>query len=132
MPVEGFWRSLRVDFESLQGHEFSLIWDSSPPTSLDGEPLESQWSWYRFPDESLRARLSAIALRAARALGYDSEVAWYDLLRTAGFVQFKLSGHTRQRRPDGVIVDSDSGEINDVVKESITLCYELEGEATSP
>jgi hypothetical protein len=128
MPVDGaFWRSLREDFESLQGHQFSLIWNSSPPLSFTGEPLDSHWSWLQFPDDSLKARLSAIALKGARALGYDSEEAWYDLLRTSGFVRFQLSGSTRQRRSDGVMVDSTSGQIEDVVKESITLCHELEG-----
>ena len=73
-----------------------------------------------------------MALRGARALGYDSEEAWYDLLRTSGFVRFQLTGSTRQRRSDGVVVDWESGQINDVVKESITLCYELEVEAPSP
>jgi hypothetical protein len=30
MPVDGaFWRSLREDLESLQAHQFSLIWNSS-------------------------------------------------------------------------------------------------------
>src|ERR1035438_5710255 len=108
MPVDGaFWRSLREDFESLQGHQFSLIWNSSPPLSFTGEPLDSHWSWLQFPDDSLKARLSAIALKGARALGYDSEEAWYDVLRTSGFVRFQLSGSTRQRRSDGVMVDSD-------------------------
>jgi hypothetical protein len=133
MPIDGaFWRSLREDFESLQVHQFSLIWNSSPPLSFAGEPLDNRWSWLQFPDDSLRARLSAMALRGARALGYDSEEAWYDLLRTSGFVRFQLTGSTRQRRSDGVVVDWESGQINDVVKESITLCYELEVEAPSP
>src|ERR1017187_4260411 len=131
MPVDGaFWRSLRADFESLQGYTFSLIWNSSPPLSFAGEPLDSHWSWLQFPDDSLRSRLSAIALRGARALGDDSEEAWYDRLRTSGFVGFQLSGSTGQRRSDGVIVDSTSGQIDDVVKEAITLCYELEAEDT--
>ena len=45
MPADGaFWRSLRQDFESLQGQQFSLIWKSSPPLSFAGEPLDSHWS----------------------------------------------------------------------------------------
>jgi hypothetical protein len=130
MPAHGFWRSLREDFESLQGHEFSLIWYSSPPLSYAGEPLDSHWSWFQFPDDSLRARFSAIALKGARALGYDSEDGWYERLRASWFVGFKLSRST-QRRSDGVMVDSDSGQIIDVVKESITLCYELDNVAES-
>src|SRR5450432_3722092 len=70
MPTDGaFWRELRKDFESLQGQEFSIIWESSPLLSFAGEPLDSCWSWFRFPDDSLRARLSAVALKPAEPRG---------------------------------------------------------------
>src|ERR1035438_3108242 len=43
MPIDGaFWRSLREDFESLQVHQFSLIWNSSPPLSFTGEPRSEE------------------------------------------------------------------------------------------
>jgi hypothetical protein len=156
MPTDSaFWRSLRADFESLQSHQFSVMWNSAAQHGLIGKiPGESHWSWRSFPDESLRARLSAIALRGARALGHDSEDAWYDELRKSEFVGFKLSGSSRERRSDGrkvaagmtaaerrerqehdskaTFVDSEFGPIHDVVKESITLCYMLEADAESP
>lgn len=132
MPVNSaFWRSLRQEFERLQGYQFSAVWDSHPPLSFAGEPLHSQWSWMQFPDDSLRTRLSAIALKGARALGDGSEEDWYDRLRACEFVGFELTGRWRQRRFDGVMVEADSGQIDDVVKESITLCYELEVQAES-
>jgi hypothetical protein len=125
-----FWRSLRTDFESLQPHQFSLMWNSRC-LDIKGEPLgDSHWSWLKFPDASLKARLSAIALIGARALGYDSEDAWYDQLRTAEFVRFKLAGSTRDCGPDGAMVDK-FGPIHDVVRESITLCRVLEAGAGS-
>ena len=125
-----FWRSLRQDFESLQGYEFSLVWNSRKQSDpRDTTSGESHWSWWRFPDESLKARLSAIALRGALALGHDSEDAWYDELRQSKFVQFKPMGSSRQKQSDGVLVDSEFGPIKDVVKESITLCYRLEAGA---
>jgi hypothetical protein len=111
-----FWRSLRADFESLQGQEFRLTWNSRPLTGFPWEsPGATHWAWVNFPDESLKARLGAMALRGARALGYDSEDGWYDQLRKAFFGGVDLTGS----------VDT----INDVVKESITLCYTLEATA---
>ena len=96
--------------------------------SLEGKLLQSQWSWWRVPDQSLTARLSAIALRGAKALGYDSEDAWYDKLRKAKFTEFKLTGNAREKQPDGSVLDSEFGSIDDVVKESITLCHVLEAQ----
>ena len=61
----------------------------------------------------------------------DSEDAWFDLLRTSAFARFRVHGRSRQRRSDGTMVNSVSGQINDVVKESITLCYELEAQPAS-
>jgi hypothetical protein len=123
-----FWRSLRGDFEGLQPEQFTLTWSSHLPTSLKGERLQSQWTWWRFPDESLRARLRAIALRGARALGYESEDAWFDRLREADFVKFKLAGHSLERQPDGSMLEPKDGSIDDVVKQSITLCHVLEAD----
>jgi len=96
--------------------------------SLEGKLLQSQWSWWRVPDQSLTARLSAIALRGAKALGYDSEDAWYDKLRKAKFTEFKLTGNAREKQPDGSVLDSEFGSIDNVVKESITLCHVLEAQ----
>ena len=93
-----------------------------------GERLQSQWSWWRFPDESLKARLSAIALRGAKALGHDSEDAWFDKLREADFVKFEFTGHSLEKQPDGSMLESKDGSIDDVVKQSITLCHILEAD----
>jgi hypothetical protein len=123
-----FWRGLRGDFEGLQPEQFTLTWSSHLPTSLKGERLQSQWTWWRFPDESLRARLRALALRGARALGYESEDAWFDRLREADFVKFKLAGHSLERQPDGSMLEPRDGSIDDVVKQSITLCHVLEAD----
>src|SRR4051812_42909240 len=100
-----FWRRLRRDFESLQPGQFTLTWSSDLPTSFKGEPLPSQWTWWRFPDESLRARLRTFAVRGARALGYESEDAWFDGLRDADFVKFKLAGHSLEKQPDGSMLE---------------------------
>ncbi len=151
MPQDAaFWRDLRQDFESLQGHGFQLTWYTRPPLGPWGKSLgDSQWAWSgSSPKGSLRARLSAFAMRGAKALGLASEDAWYEELRKSDFVQFKLCGSARQfKRSDGFMpsgsgphdqdwtsgpgewVDWDFGTINDVVKESITLCCKLESDA---
>jgi hypothetical protein len=122
-----FWRKLRADFEGLRDHHFSLTWYSSPDLDpRDGSPSESHWSWSKYLDESLRARLSAFALNGARALGYDSEDAWYDQLRSSEFVRFRATGYLRGEVVAGVFVDSKFGLIHDVAKESATLCCMLE------
>jgi hypothetical protein len=126
MTDSSFWRLLRADFEILQPHKFGLVWSSVPPLNAKREPLDSNWSWYSFPDASLAARLSALALRGAKALGYDSEDAWYDEVRRSKFVHFTITGSGFETRSDGVKVESVSGSIVDVVKESITLCHTLE------
>jgi hypothetical protein len=127
-----FWRSLREDFEGLQPGQFSLTWSSHLPLNFKGQQLQSQWTWWRFPDESLRARLIAIALRGAKALGYESEEAWFDRLREADFVKFKLAVQSIEKQPDGSMLESRDGSINDVVKESITLCHVLEADGVEP
>ena len=125
-----FWSSLRKDFESLHPlGQFSLIWTSQPPVSMLEELLPSQWTWFRVPDESLRARLSSIALKGARAFGSDSEDEWFEALRKADFVEFELTGSGRWNKPDGTVYQWESGKIDDVVKHSITLCYVLETRA---
>jgi hypothetical protein len=124
-----FWRRLRGDFEGLQPGQFSLIWSSHRPMNLlKRELLQSRWTWWRFPDESLRARLRAIALRGARALGHDSEDAWFDELREADFVKFKFSGQCREKQPDGSMLEPSDGSLDDVLKHSITLCHILEAD----
>ncbi len=124
-----FWRLRREEFEALPPGEYSLIWSSHPPKSLDGQLLPSQWSWLRFSDGSLRARVSATALKCAKALGRDSEDGWFDELREADFVEFKLTGRALEKQPDGSMVDSEFGSLEDIVKHSITLCHVLEAEA---
>jgi hypothetical protein len=124
-----FWRRLRGDFEGLQPAQFTLTWSSHLPRNFfKRERLQSQWTWWRFPDESLRARLCAIALRGAKALGYESEDAWFDRLREADFVKLKLAGHSLETQPDGSMLELRDGSIDDVVKQSITLCHVLEAD----
>jgi hypothetical protein len=127
-----FWRSLRGDFEALQPGQFSLIWSSHLPMNFKGERLQSQWTWWRFPDESLKARLCAIALRGAKALGHESEDAWFDRLREADFVKFKLAGQSIEKQPDGSMLEPRDGSLDDVVKQSITLCHVLEADCVAP
>jgi hypothetical protein len=121
-----FWRSRREEFESLPHGEYRLIWSTGLPISWAGELLPSQWSWWRFPDESLRARLSAVALKCARALGHDSEDGWFDEIRKADFVKYKLTGRGLEKQPNGIVVEREYGPLADVVKHSITLCHLLE------
>ena len=126
-----FWRDRREEFERLPLGEYTLFWSTCRPTSPDGKLLESQWSWWRFPDMSLRARLSAIALKCAKGLRLDSEDGWFDRLREADFVRFELNASGRQKQPDGSMVDYQAGALNDIAKHSITLCHVLEA-AGSP
>lgn len=122
-----FWDTLRRDFERLEGHTFSLMWYSVPPIDdIGGVTEDSQWRWSKYPDRSLRARVSALALRGAVGLGYSSEDRWYDRLRESWFVRFAFSGEGQAIGPDGEVVTWKFGPINDVVKESVTLCHELE------
>ncbi len=94
-----------------------------------GELLPSNWTWFRVPDESLRARLSSITLKGVRELGYDFEDEWFEALRKADFVKFELTGSGRWNKPDGTVYECESGKIDDVVKHSITLRYVLETRA---
>jgi hypothetical protein len=121
-----FWHHRRDEFHSLPPAEYTLVWSNRRPVDLNGRLLPSQWSWLRFPDESLRARLSAIALKCAKALGHDSEDGWFDELRKADFVKFKLTGRRQENQPDGSIVEQKLGLLSDIVKHSITLCHVLE------
>ncbi len=142
MPTDSAtWRSIREDFESLPpagvedfGAEWSLIWSSRPPVAMFVPvQLQSQWTWFHPTDPGLRARASAIFLKAARARGYDTEDQWLDELRHADFVRFRLSGSGRERLPDGTFVQHDDGVLKDVIKHSITLCHQLEaGNAPKP
>jgi len=131
MVDSAFWHELRKDFEGLQPAQFGLMWSSHPQVSLAGELLQSKWSWWPSSDESLRARLSAMALRGARALGHKSEDAWYDELRKADFADFELTGRSIQKQPDGSMLESRTGRLDDVVKQSITLCHRLEAAGVS-
>lgn len=130
MPKKAaFWRDLRTDFESLQGYRFSLLWSSKKdkdhpsqkksPNRIYGE---SHWSWQRFPDQSLRTRFISFALRGARALGQDSEDHWYDTLRQSGFIRLRRTKLSQKVKSRGAELTC----IEDAVKESITLCHDLE------
>ena len=93
MADSAFWRDLRKDFESLRGHDFSIQWSSVPPIHWSTrKPMESQWSWFHYPDESLRVQFEAIATRGAKALGLDSADDWLDQIRLGGFVSFTYTG----------------------------------------
>ena len=135
MPTDSaIWRSIREDFEKLPPADWSLIWSSRPPVAMFiPVQLQSQWTWFLPTDPSLRARASAIFLKAAKARGYDNEDQWLDELRYADFVQFRLTGKERDQLPDGTFQESESGELDDAVKHSITLCHKLEaGDAPKP
>lgn len=78
MPTDSAtWRSIRQDFESLppagvedHGAEWSLIWTFRRPVAMFLPiQLPSQWTWFHPTDASLRARASAIFLKAAKARG---------------------------------------------------------------
>jgi hypothetical protein len=122
-----FWRSLRGNFESLGPGQFGLMWTSVRPMDLvTNILLPSNWIWWRFPDKGLRARFSAFALQGAKGLGYATEDDWLDALRASEFVDFRVSASGWETRPDGTVVEGESGFIDDVVKHSITLCHILE------
>ena len=107
-----FWRNLRADFETLSLGEFTLFLVTDP-LCTKSELGKYHWGWVRFPDASLKVRLGALALRGAKALGHGSEEAWYDELSRSEYFDPKW------------------GFIEDVVKESITLCHKLETETES-
>jgi hypothetical protein len=140
MPTDSAtWRSIREDFEGLPGIEalgagWSLIWTSRPPVAIFLPiQLPSQWTWFHPMDASLQMRANAIFLKAAKARGYETEDQWWDELRHADFVRFRLSGNARDRLPDGTFVDYEFGVLKDVDKHSITLCHQLEaGNAPKP
>lgn len=131
MPADStFWRKLRREFKSLQSFNFKLIWNSKGSLAiLTREQSERHWTWFRTPDPGLTVRLEAIALRGARALGYESQDDWFDELRKSEFVEFEITGRVSGTRSDGVRVDAETGAIEDVVEHSITLCHKLEAEA---
>jgi hypothetical protein len=124
------WREIREDFERLPSADWRLIWSSRPPFTLSGEQLESQWTWHHPTDLGLRARASAIFLKAAKARGYATEDGWLDDLRNADFAHFEITGHGFDTIPaDGSTVESTWGTLRDAVTHSITLCYQLEAES---
>lgn len=126
-----FWRCRREEFESLQGGDYSLSWSTRPPIGLDGSPAASHWNWFHYPDASFRARLTAIALKCAKAFGRDSEDGWFDALREADFVGFKLTGNGQYTTKDGTVANYEGGVLRDVVKHSITQCHVLEAAAST-
>jgi hypothetical protein len=135
MPTDSAtWRNIREDFEKLPPADWILFWSSRPPVAMFIPfQLQSQWTWFRPTDPSLRARASAIFLKAAKARGYDNEDQWLDELRHADFVQFQLTGKEPDQLPDGTLQESESGDLHDAVKHSITLCHKLEaGDAPKP
>jgi hypothetical protein len=132
-----FWRSLREDFEKLQaaerlqGHHFSLIVNLGPLKDM-GEPRNVTDYGWDSPDPGLKTRLSALALRGARGLGYESEYHWYDELSSSESVQFDLRGTEVVVLSEGALPETKWGRIGDVVNESITFCHKLEAEPSSP
>ena len=126
-PDSAVWSRIRGDFEGLPANEWSLIWSSCPPVWLAAPvQLPSQWTWFHPTDRNLRARASAMFLKAAKARGYDSEDQWLDELRYAEFVTFQLSASSRDKLADGTFIESESGILKDAVAHSITLCHQLE------
>jgi hypothetical protein len=132
-----FWRNLREDFEKLQaaerlhGHRFRLIVNLGPLKDKGETRNAIEYGW-DFPDPGLKTRLSALALRGACGLGYDSEYHWYDELSRAAFVRFDVAGTEAVVLSEGAMAETKWGRIADVVEESITLCYKLEADAGSP
>src|SRR5436189_5789994 len=103
-----YWRSIRQDFESLPASEWSLIWGSRPPVALFLPiQLQSQWTWFHPTNANLRARASAIFLKAAKARGYDCGEQWLDELRYADFVGFRISGYGTDKLLNGTFVNSE-------------------------
>jgi hypothetical protein len=76
------WRSIRGDYEGLPAVEWTLTWSSRPPVS-NAIQLSRQWAWFYPDDESLRARASAIFLKAAKARGYNCQDEWLSCLIVA-------------------------------------------------
>jgi hypothetical protein len=126
-----FWRALRADFEILQPHRFDLAWTATSAPDPRHEAREIDWHWTGYPDLSLLARLSAVALRGAKGLGYESEFEWYEQLRRSEFVDSAICGSGETPQSDGTAIEHEIGAIDDVVKESITLCYKLEAMSSS-
>jgi hypothetical protein len=121
------WRSIRGDLESLPPADWSFIWTSRPPVAVFIPiQLQSQWTWLHPADPSLRARATAIFVKAAKARGYNTEDEWLDELRFADFVKFRLSSESTDKLADGTIVKTDGGILTDAVGHSITLCHRLE------
>jgi hypothetical protein len=135
MPTDSVtWRGIRQDLESLPGADWSLIWTSRPPMAFFLPiQLHSQWTWLHPTDASLRARASAIFVKASTARGYDSEDRWLEELRYADFVGFQISGDAREKLPNGTLQERESGVLTEAVKHSITLCHQLEaGDVPKP
>jgi hypothetical protein len=132
------WRRLIDDWESLsaaagqigsvQSRRFMLIWSSQLPVGSHIEPNQIKWIWLQFPDESLKTRLDALALRGAKELGQDSKEGWFNELRAAPFVQSTITGGSLSASES----ESEWRLIDDVVKESITLCHLLEAGCGAP
>jgi hypothetical protein len=117
-------REARKDFEQLERlaprDSFLLRYDSAP-----SEVSGNHWCWLRVPhDKSLLTRLCAIAAKAAKACGLNSDSDWFKLLLQT--ISVENTGWSREARSAGTEVASYSGEIENVVGESIALCHELE------
>jgi hypothetical protein len=139
------WRRIREDFKGLPKDDWILC------CSSDRNQSQGQWVWIQPQDASLCARADAIFLKAAKARGYDTKDQWVDELRDTDFVS-----STRKKLPDGtfrsdlvgfgtgarkeMLMDgtaqlSESADktwfLQNVIEHSITLCDQLEAEATA-
>lgn len=132
MPADSaIWRSIRRDFERLPNRlypgVYRLIWTSRRSADWFWPAGGDRgWTWFRPSDPDLCAFASTIFLKAAKARGYERWDQWLDELRFTESVQFQISGHGKEKRPNGNFVDLEWGHMENVVADSIRLCEELE------
>jgi hypothetical protein len=124
MPASD-WRDIRQDFEKLPSTDWSLTWTSRPVESLLGVFPKSRWTWLRPGDAGLRARASALFLRAAKACGFADEDQWLDELRYTSFAKLDAAMNGTEMR-NGTFLSHESGILEKAVEHSITYCHQLE------
>lgn len=124
--TEVTWRDIREDLRSLPPGEWSLFWSSCS---------QPRWTWFRPTDDNLRARVTAICLKAAKKRGYKHEEQLYDEISYADFVRFwpDCTPGGPYILPGSTHAETESGLLKNVVEYLITLCDQLEaGDVPKP
>jgi hypothetical protein len=116
-----FWRNLRKDFEELLGKQIIMRKEAVLEAHAVAPP--ARWEFDSPEDDTVRMRLSVLALRGAQARGGKSADEWFDLICEAEFAKASVKNLDAPLSEKQYLL---SVELADVVEHSITQCYLFE------